>query len=450
MKKDMTTGNPLKIILLFSIPVLLGNLFQQLYNMVDAIIVGRYLGEEALAAVGSTGAISFLVVGFAIGMAQGFGVKISQAFGAKDYRRMQHYIAVSLILGVLISVILTVPTVSASTQILRAMKTPEDIIAMANDYVSIIYMGIICTMAYNIAACILRGIGDSRTPLLFLILSSFLNIGLDLLFIVVFKTGTAGAAYATIIAQGISAVFCFLYIFGKVEILRVKREEVYLDFMTIKQLLEIGIPMAINYSMISVGMMIQQSAVNTFGSTAVAAYTAAAKVENLSTQACPTLGAAMSTYCGQNLGAGKLDRIYEGMKKAGWIAVAVALGISAVCTLGGNWIVSWFIEQPTAEIYAYSRQYLLTISTLTLPLVHIFLYRSALQGLNEGFIPMVSGFVELFCRVFAIAVWLKPLGYTCVCITSPFTWVITDALLITAYFLWEHKMKKKYPAGCLR
>lgn len=313
MTKDMTTGSPLRIILLFSIPVLLGNLFQQFYNMVDTIIVGRYLGEEALAAVGSTGCLMFLVLGFANGIAQGFGVMVSHAFGAKDFKLLRHYVALSLILTLIISLLLTIPTVTASRLLLAWMHTPENIIAMADAYIKVIFAGILLTMAYNVLSGILRGIGDSRTPLYFLILSSVLNIILDVVLIVYTGLGTAGAAYATIIAQGVSAVLCFFYMYRKYDILRTRHEDYYLDSAGVKNMLAIGVPMALNYSITAIGTMIMQSAVNVFGSSVVAAFTAASKVSNIATQSMPTLGTAMATYCGQNLGAGKYDRIYAGM-----------------------------------------------------------------------------------------------------------------------------------------
>lgn len=271
MTKDMTTGSPLRIILLFSIPVLLGNLFQQFYNMVDTIIVGRYLGEEALAAVGSTGCLMFLVLGFANGIAQGFGVMVSHAFGAKDFKLLRHYVALSLILTLIISLLLTIPTVTASRLLLAWMHTPENIIAMADAYIKVIFAGILLTMAYNVLSGILRGIGDSRTPLYFLILSSVLNIILDVVLIVYTGLGTAGAAYATIIAQGVSAVLCFFYMYRKYDILRTRHEDYYLDSAGVKNMLAIGVPMALNYSITAIGTMIMQSAVNVFGSSVVAA-----------------------------------------------------------------------------------------------------------------------------------------------------------------------------------
>lgn len=442
MTKDMTSGNPLKIILFFSIPVLLGNLFQQFYNMVDTIIVGRYLGEEALAAVGSTGCLMFLVLGFANGIAQGFGVTVSHAFGAKDFRLLKHYVALSLLLTVLVSVALTIPTVAASRQLLLFMHTPDNILSMADDYIRVIFAGIILTMFYNVLSGILRGIGDSKTPLYFLILSSILNIVLDVFFIVTLQAGTAGAAYATIIAQGVSALLCFFYMFRKFDILRVSREDCYMDSIGIKNMLSIGIPMALNYSITAIGTMIMQSAVNVFGSSVVAAFTAASKVSNIATQTMPTLGTAYATYCGQNLGAGKYDRIYQGMRQGFFLCLAAALIAVGICLFGGRYIVSWFVSNPSEEIFTYAMQYLAIASGFFLPLAMIFLYRNALQGLNEGLIPMLSGVVELVCRFGVIATVPASAGFFGVCFADPAAWVGTSIPLLITYLLWKRKKKK--------
>ena len=444
MRKDMTIGNPMKIILLFSLPVLLGNLFQQFYNMVDTVIVGQYLGEDALAAVGSTGCLMFLVLGFANGIAQGFGVMVSHAFGAKDMKLLRHCVALSLLLTVVISMILTVPTVAFSRQLLLWLNTPENILTLANRYIRVIFAGIFATMAYNVASGILRGIGDSRTPLYFLILSSGLNIFLDIFLIVVVKLGTAGAAYATVISQAVSAVLCFIVMFRKYDILRTTREDYYCDFHEIRRMLSVGIPMALNYSITAIGTMILQSAVNVFGSSVVAAFTAASKVSNIATQTMPTLGTAIATYCGQNLGAGKYKRIYEGMRKGFFICIFISLAASAICVFGGRFIVSWFVSDPSEEIFDYAMQYLNTISFFMLPLAWIFLYRNALQGLNRGLVPMLSGVVEMVCRIIVIAVTLNPFGYWAVRLASPITWLITGILLIVTYFIWEKQSRKKH------
>lgn len=439
MRKDMMIGNPMKIILLFSIPVLLGNLFQQFYNMVDTMIVGQYLGEDALAAVGSTGCIMFLVLGFANGIAQGFGVMVSHAFGAKDFKRLQHYVALSLMLTAIVSAVLSVITVIGSRQLLLWLNTPENIVGLADSYIRVIFGGILCTMAYNVASGILRGIGDSKTPLYFLIFSSALNIVLDIFLIVVVKMGTAGAAYATVISQGVAAVLCFIVMFRKHDILRTSREDYYWDNQGILRMLSIGIPMALNYSITAIGTMILQSAVNVFGSSTVAAFTAASKVSSIATQTFPTLGTAMATYCGQNLGAGKFKRIYQGMRQAFYLCFVAAAIAALICCCAGPFMLKWFISNPSTETMSAAMQYLYAISGFMIPLGWIFIYRNGLQGLDHGFIPMLSGVVELVSRFTVIAVAAKPCGYLGVCFADPAAWLVTGIMLLIAYLVWKRQ-----------
>ncbi len=444
MTKDMTTGNPWKIIIFFSIPVLLGNLFQQFYNMADAIIVGQFLGEDALAAVGATGSIMFLVLGFAIGISQGFGILISHAFGAKDEKLLKHYVATSLVLGLVISIVMTALTVSLSRNLLLLMNTPDNILDMSYSYITIIYAGITATMAFNIASAILRGVGDSKTPLFFLLLSSALNIILDLVFIVIFKSGTEGAAYATVISQGVSALLCFLYMFLRFDLLKLHRSDFYFSWKSIGNLLAIGIPMSINYSVTAIGVMVLQSAVNVFGSSVVAAFTAASKVESLSTQTMPSLGTAMSTYCGQNLGAKKYDRIFDGMKKAFLIVLAISVIGFFIAVVFGKYIVSWFLSDPSAEVLQYASTYMNTVACFYIPLAIIFLYRNALQGLNQPLVPMLSGVFELICRALVVILCLKPFGYAAVCFASPAAWIGAGIPLLITYLLWKKKIQQKY------
>ena len=442
MKTDMTKGNPMKIILLFSIPVLMGNLFQQFYNMVDTIIVGQYLGSDALAAVGSTGCLMFLVLGFANGIAQGFGVMVSHAFGAKNEKLLKHYVALAIMLTVIVSTILTIPTVLASKQFLIWMNTPDNILDMADAYIKVIFAGIFCTMSYNVASGLLRSIGDSKTPLYFLIFSSVLNIILDIFFIVVVKTGTAGAAYATVISQGISALLCFIVMFRKYDILRTKKDDYYMDLNGVSHMLCIGIQMALNYSITAIGTMIFQASVNVFGSQVVAAFTAASKVNNIATQTMPTLGTAAATYCGQNLGAGKYERIFKGMKACFWICIGCALSAAAINCFVGPHMIGWFIKSPTATDIDYAMRYLYIASVFMLPLAWIFAYRNGLQGLNRGLVPMLSGIMELAARAAAIAILAKPFGYIGVCYADPAAWVSTGILLIVPYYVWEWRTKR--------
>lgn len=442
MTKDMTAGSPLKLILLFSIPVLIGNIFQQFYNMVDTLIVGRFLGEDALAAVGATGSICFMMLGFAIGIAQGFGIKLSHAFGARNEEELRSRVAASLSLGLGVSLVLTVLTMLSARALLTFMNTPENIFEMSYNYIIVIYGGLGATMFFNIASAILRGVGDSKTPLYFLVLASLLNIALDIFLIVQVGMGTEGAAWATVISQAFSAILCFVYMFRKFEILKLKKRDFHLDLSICKSMFGVGIPMALNYTITAVGVMILQSAINVFGSTVVASYTAAAKVEQLATQPMVTLGTTMSTYNGQNLGAGNYGRIFDGMGKAFVLALILAGFGALVCCLGGIPLVSMFLSEPTADVLAYARQYLLTISCFFVPLVLIYLYRNALQGLDQGFWPMMSGLFEMVCRIAVVWILLKPAGYWAVCFASPTAWVGAGLPLLGVYLHWKKKMKK--------
>lgn len=450
MTKDLTTGSPMKIFIMFSIPILLGNLFQQLYNMVDTIIVGQYLGEEALAAVGTTGCLMFLVLGFANGIAQGFGVMIAQAFGAGNHKQLRHFVALIVVLTILVSLILSLPTTIFSKNLLMLLNVPDNILAMADSYIKVIFAGLILTMAYNVEAGILRGVGDSKTPLYFLLLASVLNIILDFVLIVFAKMGTAGAAYATVIGQGVSAVLCFIYMHVKFPLLRLSREDFYYDWDNSKKLLSLGIPMAINYSITAIGTMILQAAINVFGSSVVASYTAASKIINLTTQAMPSLGTTSATYCGQNLGAGKYGRIYKGMR-CGFVLCAIVGALGAVISLIAEpWMISMFIPNPTAEAMGYAHIYLVRACTCMIPLAWIFVYRSAMQGLNQALVPMLCGTVELVSRFLVIAIVSKPFGYSGVCWTDPVCWLVTGVMVLAAYLLWERKFKRSHVADAIK
>lgn len=319
------------------------------------------------------------------------------------------------------------------------MNTPDNILELADSYIKIIFFGIVASMFYNMLAAILRGVGDSKTPLYFLILSSILNIGLDLFFIVVLKLNVAGAAYATVLAQGISVILCLIYMFRKFKILRAAKEDYYIDLATTVQMMKIGIPMALNYSIIAIGSMILQSAVNTFGSSVIAAFTAANKVEQISSQTLPAIGTAMSTYCGQNLGAGNYKRIFVGMRKAFFITVAAA-GISAlICIVFGKYLVALFLDNPSEEIFRYASMYLNTVSCFFVFLGFIFLYRTALQSLGSSTITVFSGIFEMICRIGIVWLLLEPFGYWAVRLASPVAWVGAGIPMMLAYFRWKRK-----------
>ena len=434
MTKDMTTGNPVKLILLFSIPLLIGNIFQQFYSMVDTIIVGRFIGVDALAAVGSTGSMSFLINGFVVGLTSGFAVLVSQKFGAKDEEGLKKAVASALVLSLIATGVVTLVSVLLAKPMLHLMNTPDNIIDDANAYIIIIYAGTIATVVYNIIAGILRALGDSKTPLYFLIVASILNIVLDIIFIVNFSMGVAGAAWATIISQGVSGLLCIIYIYKKYKILRLKKEDFKVKSRVYKKHLKIGIPMALQFSITAIGIMTVQGALNVFGSSAIAAYTAASKVLQIVMQPAITFGVTMATYCGQNLGAKNYIRIKEGVKKCTEISVITSIIAGIILVFGGKFFVGLFIENPDASILAYAQECLNYSAIFFIPLGLIFIYRNALQGMGESFVPMMAGAFELIAR--AVVAFTLPsfIGYTGICLADPVAWLSAAIPLGIYYF----------------
>ena len=325
MEKDMTVGNPTKMILDFTVPLFIGNVFQQLYNMADTIIVGKFVGANALAAVGSTGTIMFLIIGFLQGMTAGFTVPTAQKFGAGDMKSVRKTVGSAAILSFIVSAIMTVISMCGMKWLLHFMNTPDNIFDDAYRYIMVICAGIFAQVLYNLLASILRALGNSKTPLYFLILAAVLNIVLDLVFIIVFHMGAAGAAYATVISQGISGVLCLVYIIRRVPLLKLTKDDWKLDATLVKIQFGIGFPMAFQYSITAVGAMMMQSALNILGSVAIAGFTAASKIEQLVTQVYVALGTTMATYCAQNMGAGKILRIRQGFRSATWMGFAYAV-----------------------------------------------------------------------------------------------------------------------------
>lgn len=434
MTKDMTSGNPVKLIVLFSIPLLIGNIFQQFYSMVDTVIVGRYLGVDALAAVGSTSSMFFLINGFVVGIASGFSILVAQRFGAKDNEGLKKAVSSSIILCVFAVIILTSISILFSRHLLHIMNTPENIIDDAATYINIIYSGIFATLAYNMISSILRALGDSRTPLYFLIISSFLNIILDLIFIVNFSMGVSGAAYATIISQGVSAVLCLGYTYKRYKNLRLKRADFKVSKYVYVTHLKIGIPMALQFSITAIGIMIVQSAINVFGSVAIASYTAASKVLQIVMQPAITLGVAMATFCGQNLGARQYRRIKTGVKKCTQISILTSIIAGAILMFLGRYFVGLFIENPSEEILSYAQQVFNYSAYFFIPLGLIFVYRNALQGIGESFVPMMAGVYELGARALVAFTLPNFIGFVGICLSDPLAWIAAAVPLGFVYF----------------
>lgn len=344
MTKDLTSGSPTRLILTYSVPLLIGNIFQQLYSMADTIIVGKCIGVEALAAVGATGGLSFLIIGFLIGLTSGFAVIAAQKFGAKDIEGLRQSVGTSIILCTVTTIVLTALSLLTSEPLLRLMNTPDDIMVDALKYINVIFIGTVCTVFYNMIACILRALGDSKTPLYFLIVSSVLNIVLDLVFILTFHMGVAGAAWATVISQGVAGGLCLFYTLKKYSTLRLTKKDFTYNSALAWKHWQLGLPMALQFSVTAIGVLVLQGALNVFGSTKIAAYTAACKVEQLVTQPAGTFGVTMANYAGQNLGAGRIDRVKEGVKKCSMLTVIFAVAASAILLLFGKPLTGLFVD----------------------------------------------------------------------------------------------------------
>lgn len=443
LSKDMTVGNPFKILLIFAIPVLAGNVFQQLYSMVDTIIVGKCIGTDALAAVGATGSLNFLVNGFSIGITSGFAVLPAQFFGAKDERKLRQSVAQAIILCTFFVVLLTTISVTFTHKVLVLMKTPEDIIGQSEIYIKTIFFGICVTMLYNMCACVLRALGDSKTPLYFLIVSSFMNIGLDLLFIVVFKWGVFGAAFATVLSQGIAGILCVIYAYKKYDILHLSKSDYAMNFVLIKNHLVIALPMAFQFSITAIGTVVLQGALNTFGSEKIAAYTAGCKVEQLVTQIGPALGVTMASYSGQNLGAGRIDRIKSGVRSCTILAVSLAVLSAVALYFAGESLSSLFITGEQSEVLEYSVLYINTIIVYFPALFMIFVYRNVLQGIGKSLMPFLAGVFELIARCVVSFTLPQRIGYKGVCIAGPVAWFAAMIPLCIAYYIIINRMSKK-------
>lgn len=441
MEKDLSKGSPVRLLLSFTLPLLAGNIFQQFYSMVDTFVVGRFVGVEALAALGATGAMAFLVLGFVGGLTAGFSVIISQRFGAADPSGMKKATAMSIITAFGLSVILTVLSMTTSMPLLRLLGTPGNIIEDANTYISIIYAGVIATIYYNLFASMLRALGDSKSPLYFLLIASALNIILDLVFVIRFDLGCAGVGFATVISQAVSALCCLIYIRKRYPQLNLSRQDWIIDWVMIRRLLRIGIPSALQFSVCAVGVLIVQSSINQLGSDAVAAYSVGTKIENLIAQPLSTLGMAMATFAGQNLGAGRLDRIRKGAKQGTMLSIGFAVIGRIIVMLAGQWIVGLFITSGKTQVAADASLYLEIASTFFIPLGLIFIFRNTCQGAGSGLIPLLSSLQELLFRALVAVTLVGPLGYRGICLASPIAWIAATVLLLVAYALQMKRLE---------
>lgn len=437
--KDLTTGSPFRLIFGFAVPMLLGYLFQQFYNMVDTIIVGQCLGVTALAAVGSTGSINFMINGFCIGVCSGFAIPVAQKFGAGDEKGLRRFVANAGWLSLIFSIIMTTVIGLLCMDILRWMDTPEDIIQGAYDYIFVIFLGIPVTYLYNLLAGIIRSLGDSRTPVYFLLLSSALNVVLDFYSILGLGMGVEGPALATVFSQGVSAVLCLIYMMKRYPILRMSPEERRPDGNLMKILCGMGIPMGLQYSITAIGSVVLQTAVNSLGSMAVAAVSTGSKVSQFFCCPFDALGGTMATWAGQNVGAKKLDRVKKGTWTACLLGFAYSLLAFVILLFGGKYIALLFLDPEETEIIGRVSQFLIGNSMFYIPLTLVNVLRFSIQGMGFSGFAILAGVCEMVARAFVGFVMVPSFGFLPACFASPLAWICADLFLIPAFF---HCLKK--------
>ena len=443
MTKDMTSGSPAKLIFGFAIPMFLGLLFQQFYSMVDTLIVGKFLGVNPLAGVGSTTSLNFMVLGFCMGVCNGFAIPVAQMFGAKEEHRLRRYVTNGAWLCIVFSIVMTLVVVAVCRPVLVLMQTPEEIFEYAYVYIVIVFWGIPCTFLYNILAAIIRSLGDSKTPVIFLAISSGINIVLDLMFVLVFDMGVEGPAIATVLAQGISGIICLWYMYRKFPVLHASRDEWKPELHYMGKLCYIGVPMGLQYSVTAIGTLVLQAAVNGLGAAVVAGVTAAQKINMFISCPIESLGQTMAPYAGQNMGAGKIDRIGKGLKSA----VLMGWGVSIICfliaVLFGKQLTLLFVDAGETEIIAYSYQFLLFCIGGYCLLTLVNTVRFTIQGMGFSVFAILSGIMEMIARILAATVVVQMIGFAGTCLAHPMAWLFADVFLIPAFFWCGKKVAKQ-------
>ena len=440
--KNMTEGNPAKLILAFALPLMAGNVFQQLYTVVDTMVVGKYLGVNALAAVGASDWLNWMMLGIVQGFAQGFSIRMAQDFGAEKYDSLRKVIGNSGVLAFISSLLLVVIGQLAARPVLTLLHTPDAIIGNALLYLRILFAGLPIVMAYNFFASILRSLGDGKTPLQAMVVASFTNIVLDLLFVMVFQWGIAGAAAATLIAQLVSGLYCLHHIL-KIDILKIKKKDLEPQGALCGKLMLLGLPMAFQNCIIAIGGMIVQFVINSFGVLFIAGFTATNKLYGILEMAATSYGYSMTTYAGQNLGAGKSDRIRKGLRAALGIALGTSVVIALVMLVFGRFFLSWFISGTPEEVEQTMQiaYFYLAIMSVSLPILYILhVVRSTIQGMGNTMLPMLSGVVEFIMRTGAALLLPLVLGEIGIFFAEPAAWIGADVVLVISYFMVSRKL----------
>lgn len=439
--KEMTSGPCLPLIFNFTLPLLLGNMLQQTYSLIDAAIVGKFLGINALASVGASTSVVFLILGFCNGCCGGFGIPVAQKFGARDYVSMRRLVSVSLKLAGMMSVGIALITCLLCAFILRTMQTPENIFQDAYWYLLITFIGVPCTFFYNLLSSIIRALGDSKTPFWFLLFSTILNVLLDLLCILVFHWGVAGAAIATVFSQGVSAVLCYFYMYRKFEILRMQPADKRFRPELARQLIFVGVPMGLQFSITAIGSIMLQSANNALGTACVAAFTAAMRIKMFFLCMLESLGIAMATFCGQNYGAGKPERIWTGVKAASLMMIVYVAAVAIILWGFSEKFVLLFVDPSETEIIADAALFL-HISVSFFPVLGLLcILRYSIQGAGYTKLAMLSGVSEMIARILVSVVAVPLWGFWAVCFGDPTAWVFADAFLIPAFIYVYRRLR---------
>lgn len=439
--KEMTSGPCLPLIFNFTLPLLLGNMLQQTYSLIDAAIVGKFLGINALASVGASTSVVFLILGFCNGCCGGFGIPVAQKFGARDYVLMRRLVSVSLKLAGMMSVGIALITCLLCAFILRTMQTPENIFQDAYWYLLITFIGVPCTFFYNLLSSIIRALGDSKTPFWFLLFSTVLNVLLDLLCILVFHWGVAGAAIATVFSQGVSAVLCYFYMYRKFEILRMQPADKRFRPELARQLIFVGVPMGLQFSITAIGSIMLQSANNALGTACVAAFTAAMRIKMFFLCMLESLGIAMATFCGQNYGAGKPERIWTGVKAASLMMIVYVAAVAIILWGFSEKFVLLFVDPSETEIIADAALFL-HISVSFFPVLGLLcILRYSIQGAGYTKLAMFSGVSEMIARILVSVVAVPLWGFWAVCFGDPTAWVFADAFLIPAFIYVYRRLR---------
>lgn len=441
--KEMTSGAPLPLILNFTLPLLLGNLLQQTYSLVDAAIVGKFLGINALASVGASSSVIFLILGFCNGCCGGFGIPIAQKFGAHDYSTMRKYVWASLKLTTVMSVLIAIVTSLLCAFILRTMRTPENIFYDAYLYLLITFIGVPCTFFYNLFSCIIRALGDSKTPFWFLLFSTILNILLDLFCILVLGWGVAGASIATVVSQGLSAFLCYHYMMRKFEILQATPSERRFDRRLALNMLGIGVPMGLQFSITAIGSIMLQSANNALGTACVAAFTSAMRIKMFFLCPLESLGMAMATYCGQNYGAGKPERIWSGIKASFLLMGVYVVANFVILWFGAKYMALMFVSASEVEIIKDTELFLHVAATFFPTLGLLCILRYSIQGVGYTTLAMLSGVSEMIARILVSVLAVPAFGYIAVCFGDPTAWMAADLFLVPTFIVIYRRLKSR-------